>query len=52
VVKIVNSKHILPKNIEITQTCKSLINKLLEKDPSKRIEIYDSAYEEWYADDK
>lgn len=50
--KIINNNHILPNNISISNTCKKLINKLLEKDESKRIEIFDNCFEAWYSDER
>jgi hypothetical protein len=49
--KIINNKHVFPTNIVISNSCKKLINKLLEKDESKRIEIFDPCFEEWYSDE-
>lgn len=51
ITKIIKEKHIFPKNIDVSNPCKTLINKLLEKDSNKRIDIYDDSFEDWYSDE-
>jgi len=48
VAKIINDKVPFPKNIKITNSCKNLILRLLEKDPTKRIDLYEEGFDEWY----
>lgn len=41
-----------PPDIEISQACKDLIARMLEKDPAKRITIREIRTSKWFTDDK
>ena len=46
--KVVNGEYNIPKNIEISKTCKSILTKFLDKKPSNRIDLYDDLFDVWY----
>ncbi len=49
--KIINEEPKYPSNIEISTTCKYLIDNMLEKNQALRIELSDSNFEKWYKGD-
>lgn len=45
--KIINENAKFPENVEISQSFKDLIEKMLEKDPKKRIALGDIFHHSW-----
>lgn len=46
--KIIKEEHKYPPGIEISNTCKYLIDGMLEKNQGLRIELSEPNFEQWY----
>lgn len=49
--KIIKEEHKFPSSIQVSKSCMSLINALLEKNQFLRVETNDPVFEEWYNDE-
>jgi len=48
---IVNNELTFPKDILVSKSCKILLENLLEKDPVKRIDLYNSLFYDWISEE-
>lgn len=49
--KIIKEPHKFPTHIDISKTCRNLLNGLLEKNQFIRVETNDYLFDEWYNDE-
>ena len=46
--EIVHKPHAFPADRKVTSECKNLISQMLQKDPSKRLKMYEITFHEWF----
>jgi len=46
--KIIKVEHKFPTSIQISSSCRELINGMLEKNQHLRIDIHDKLFQAWY----
>ncbi len=48
---IVDNELVFPKEIPVCKSCKVLLESLLEKNPKERIDVFNSAFHDWFSEE-